>query len=248
VGVLGHFIEEEGLPTAGISLIRIHTEIIKPPRALWVPFELGRPLGPPDNTAFQRRVLLALMSLFEVPDGPRLEDFPEDEPETESETTVLACPVDFTQTAVEPGEIDPLKAAFRREITAMRTWYDMATAKRQRTTVGVSGIDLEELGDFIYAFVEATGPDNPRDDIPLAYTLKFAVEDLQSYYIEGVTAQPGQEGVSGKILKDWFWSETVAGKVLLALKKVCEASEDEGMSQMGAHFLIPMEVVRRQEN
>jgi hypothetical protein len=246
--VLGHFIEEEGIPTAGISLIRMHTEIIRPPRALWVPFELGRPLGPPDNAAFQRRVLLALMSLFEVRDGPRLEDFSEDEPETSDEISVLACPVDFTQTAVESGETDQLKAAFQSEMAAMRTWYDMAVAKRQRTTVGVSGIDLEGLGDFIYAFVEGTEPDNPRDDIPLAYTLKFAVEDLQSYYIEGVTAQPGQGSASGKVLKDWFWRETAAGKVLLALKKVCEASKDEGMSQMGAHFLVPMEVVNRQEN
>ena len=247
MGVLGHFIEEEGVPTAGISLIRMHTEIIKPPRALWVPFELGRPLGPPDSAAFQRQVLLALMGMLEAPDGPRLEDFPEDEPETSDEISVLACPVDFTQTTVDTGETDQLKAAFHREMTAMRPWYDMAVARRQRTTVGVSGIDLDGLCDFIYAFIEGTEPDNPRDEIPLAYILKFAVEDLQSYYIEGVTAQPGQESASGKVLKDWLWRETVAGKVLLALKKVCEASKDQGMSQMGAHFLIPMEVVRRQE-
>jgi hypothetical protein len=248
VGVLGHFIEEEGLPTAGISLIRMHTEIINPPRALWVPFELGRPLGPPDNAAFQKRVLLALMKMFEEPDGPCLEDFPEDEPETEREPTVLACPVDFTQTTEESGETDQLKAAFHREMLAMRSWYDMAMAKRQRTTVGVSGIDLDGLCDFIYAFIEGKEPDNPRDDIPLAYLLKFAVEDLQSYYIEGVTAQPGQGSASGKVLKDWFWRETAAGKVLLALKKVCEASKDDVMNQMGAHFLVPMEVALLQEN
>jgi hypothetical protein len=39
-----------------ISLVREHTEKINPPRALWVPFELGRPVGPPDEPAFQRRV------------------------------------------------------------------------------------------------------------------------------------------------------------------------------------------------
>jgi hypothetical protein len=245
--VLGHFIEEEGVPTASISLIRMHTEIIKPPRALWVPFELGRPLGPPDNAAFQRRVLLALMGMFEAPDGPRLEDFPEDEPETDA-ITVLACPVDFTQNVAEDEEADQLKVAFRREMTALRPWYDMAVARRQRTTVGVSGIDVDGLGDFIYAFIGGTEPVNPRDDIPLAYTLKFAVEDLHSYYIEGVTAQPGQGDASGRALTDWFWRETAAGKVLLALKKVCESSKDDVMSQMGAHFLVPMEVVRREES
>jgi hypothetical protein len=243
--VLGHFIEEEGVPTASISLIRLHTETIKPPRALWVPFQLGRPLGPPDDADFQRRVLLALLKLLEATDVPILEDFPEDEPETD-EITVLACPVDFTQGAIEPGETDKLQAALRREITAMRPWYDMAVNKRQRTTVGVSGIDLEVLGDFIYAFIGGTEPENPRDDIPLAYTLKFAIEDLKSYYIEGVTMQPGQAGASSQVLEDWFWGETAVGKVLLSLQKVCEASTDEMMSMVGAHFIVPMEVAHRQ--
>ncbi len=176
-----------------------------------------------------------------------LEDFPEDEPEND-EITVLACPVNFSQNAVEPGETDQLLAAFRREMTAMRPWYNTAVNKRQRTTVGVSGIDLEALGDFIYAFVRGKEPKNPRDDISLAYTLKLAVEDLKAYYIEGITAQPGQAGASSQVLQDWFWDETVAGKVLLALKKVCEASPDRIMSLIGAHFIVPGDVARRQGN
>ena len=189
--------------------------------------------------------MLALLELLEVTDVPILEDFPEDEPETD-EITVLACPVDFAKNVDESGETDPLKVAFQREIAAMRPWYDTAVAKRQRTTVGVSGIDLEALGDFIYAFIKGTEPENPRDDIPLSYTLKFAVEDLKSYYIEGITAQPGQADASSQILEDWFWDETAAGKVLLELKKVCEASTDEMMSMVGSHFIVPMEVALRQ--
>lgn len=235
------------MPTAGISLIRPHTETIKPPRALWVPFELGHPMGSPNNAAFQRRVLLALLKLLEAPDGPVLEDFPEDAPEG-SEITVLACPVNFAQGIIESGDTDQMQVAFRSEMTAMRPWYDMAVSKRQRTTVGVSGIDLEALGDFIYTFVRGEEPANPRDDISLAYTLKLAVEDLKAYYIEGITAQPGQEGASSQMLKDWFWGETVAGTVLLAVRKVCEASTDETMKMIGAHFIVPGDVVRRQQN
>ncbi len=245
MSVLGHFIEEAGIATAGISLIRQHTEIIRPPRALWVPFQLGRPVGPPDDAAFQRRVLLALLKLLEATDVPVLADFPDDEPETD-EITVLACPVDFTRSTEESGVTDPLKAAFHREITAMRPWYDMAVNKRQRTTVGVSGIDLEALGGFIYAFIEGPEPENPRNDIPLSITLKFAIEDLKSYYIEGITAQPGQAGASSRVLQDWFWDETAAGKVLLELKKICEASPDETMSMVGSHFIVPMDVALRQ--
>jgi len=236
------------VPTASISLVRMHTELINPPRALWVSFEMGHPLGPPDDVAFQRRVLITLLGMLEAPDGPLLEDYPEDEPETSDELTVLTCPVYFAQDEVETGETDPLQAAFRREVTAMRPWYDMAVARRQRTNVGVSGIELDNLGDFIYAFVRGEEPENPRDDIPLAYTLKFAVEDLKAYYIEGITAQPGQAGASSQRLSDWFWDETAAGKVLLALKTVCEASTDDELIQVGAHFLVPMEVALRQKS
>jgi hypothetical protein len=243
--VLSHFLEEEGLPTAGISLIRPHTEKIQPPRALWVPFELGHPLGPPNNAAFQRKVLLALIRLFEVPSGPVLVDYPEDAPESSDEPTVLACPVIYTQAENETAETDRQEAAFRREIASLRPWYDMAVAKRKRTTVGLSGIELDALGPFVYAFAKGREPENPRKDLDLPYTVKFAVEDLKAYYIEAITAQPGQEGASGQKLQDWFWDKTKAGEVLLALKQVCEASPDKLMNMIGHHFIAPGSVARR---
>ena len=77
MGGLAHYLEEESVATTQISLIREHTEIIRPPRALWVPFELGRPLGRPVNPALQTRVLIAALKLLEAEDGPVLEDFVE---------------------------------------------------------------------------------------------------------------------------------------------------------------------------
>ncbi len=244
--MLGHHLEEAGIPTASISLVRPHTETIRPPRALWVPFELGRPLGAPEDAAFQRRVLLALLRLLEAPQGPVLADFPEDAPEAAGEPAVLACPVNFAQNTDKTGGADPLLTSLRREMTALRPWYDMAVNKRQRTTVGVSGIALDELADFIYAFVRGETPANPRDDVDLPYTLKLAVEDLKAYYIEGITAQPGQAGASSRKLNDWLWDDTVAGKVLLKLAQVCAASPDPMLHAMGDHFLVPHDVVRRQ--
>ena len=64
-----------------ISLIRPQTENTKPPRALWVPFELGRPFGPPSDPQFQKRVILAALRLLERSKGPVvIEDFPDDDP------------------------------------------------------------------------------------------------------------------------------------------------------------------------
>ncbi len=211
---------------------------------MWVPFELGRPLGAPNHAAFQKSVLMSLLSLLERSDGPPiLEDFPEDAPEADEDVEVLSCPVRFDdQDASDP---DPLRADFIREIQAMRPWYDMALKKRGRTTLGGSGIDLDSLGDFIYSFIKGEEPDNLRKDIDPSVTLKLAVEDIKGYYVEGVTAQPGQEGLSSKALKDWFWNKTTAGGVLLELVKTCSQSKNEGLKMMGTHFLAPMDVVMK---
>ena len=72
MGGLAHYLEQDGLATTQISLIRLHSEKIRPPRALWVPFELGRPLGPPNDEAFQHRVLKAALDLLAAPSGPVL--------------------------------------------------------------------------------------------------------------------------------------------------------------------------------
>ena len=80
MGGLAHYLEEEGISTTHISLIREHTERIKPPRALWVPFELGRPLGVPGDAAWQTRVLRAVLELLEASSAPVLVDFPDEAP------------------------------------------------------------------------------------------------------------------------------------------------------------------------
>ena len=64
MGALGRWLEEEGIATTQISLVREHTAAISPPRALWVSFIMGRPLGVPGDPAFQRCVLLAALRLI----------------------------------------------------------------------------------------------------------------------------------------------------------------------------------------
>eukprot|EP00494_Astrolonche_serrata_P001026 UN01032 len=50
-----------------------------PPRALWVPFEMGRPLATPQDAGLQRRILSAALSLLDEPEGePLLCDFNEE--------------------------------------------------------------------------------------------------------------------------------------------------------------------------
>ncbi len=239
MGGLAHYFEEEGIPTTQISLVRIHTKTIKPPRALWVPFELGRPIGIPNDPEFQKRVLRAALKLLEAKSGPVLVDFPEDAPVAEEAVSTLSCPVDFGQSEVELTDIDKLCSAFKKEMVSLRPWYDLALKTRGRTTVGVSKVDLDGLGDFICSFLEGEIPDNPRDDIALPYTINLATDDLKAYYFEAMTAQPGQESPSSKVLSDWFYDETVAGKVLFNLRDIGKKSSDPLMKILGNILIIP---------
>ena len=239
MGGLAHYFEEEGIPTTQISLIREHTEQIKPPRAMWVPFELGRPLGVPNDVDFQRRVLLSALRLLETPRGPIIEDFGEDAPAAAAHDGPLFCPISITRPPGELSEGERLRAAFSEEFAAMRSWYDLAVRKRGRTTVGNSGLGLETLVDFIFPFAEGTPPQNPMNDLSLPDVLKLAVDDLKAYYFEAVTAQPGNESLATVQLVDWFWQETTAGAVLKMVKETCKTSDDGIMQVVGKILLVP---------
>ena len=77
VGLLSGAIERENISTVSISLLREVTSILHPPRALFVPFPLGFPLGEPHNPTLQHNVIRVALSLLERTDVPVLEAFSE---------------------------------------------------------------------------------------------------------------------------------------------------------------------------
>jgi hypothetical protein len=232
VGGLGHYLEQEGIPTTQISLVREHTELIRPPRALWVPFDLGRPFGAPDRPDFQRRVLRAALDLLLLPEGPVLADFPEDAPEAEI-AEGWACPVNLPAPPVDEAD---LAARLADEVRATRPWHRL-WQERRRSTVGVSGLEVEAAAAFLAGFLDGPAPANPRDGVSPGALLKLAVEDLKAFYFEAAMAQPGE--TSHQAVADWFWGETVAAKVMLKLRPVLAASADAEIKRVGLGALVP---------
>jgi hypothetical protein len=219
VGALGHFLERQGIPTVGISLVREHTETIRPPRALWVTFELGRPLGVPDDAPFQRRVVKAALDLLERTDGPLIADYPEHVTE-EADFTGWACPINLA-----PAQADSLDA----EIERLRAWYERAKSASGRTTVGVSGLDMPTAGQLVAKALEG--------ELPPAQALKEAIDDLRAYYLEAASAFP--DPGSAKTRKAWFWEETKLARALLALQPKLAISSDQQHKILGNLTLIP---------
>ena len=203
-----------------------------------MPFELGRPLGVPNDAAWQTRVLQSALELIEVPEGPVLIDFPDDAP-VPDEPAVLACPVSFPAPVTDLNDMEQLNATLQREVGELRSWYNMAVNKNGRTTVGVSGLEPEAIGAFLGAFLDEEIPESPHADISSFQLLKLVIEDLKAYYYEAMAAQPGHASATGTMLADWLWSETTIGKVFYALHENWRESEDSNKRLFSEILLVP---------
>jgi len=244
VGGLSHYLEQEGLATTQISLIREHSETIKPPRALWVPFELGRPLGVPNDPAFQGRVLLAALKLLEAPSGPVLIDFPEEAPASAPQAEPLACPISLPQEQEDLGSDEGLRQAFLREVGQMTIWHREAEKKRGRTTYGASGLEPMAAARFLAGFLDGGAPPNPRNDLSLPSLAKLASEDIKALYLEAVTARPGGAADSAGLM-DWFFGQCAAGRLFLRLREVMGASTDPETRLLGKKLMVPVSQASR---
>jgi hypothetical protein len=240
VSALAHYLEDEGIPTVAISLIRPQTENTKPPRALWVPFELGRPFGPPNDPAFQKRVILAALQLLERDNGPVvIEDFPEDDPRAQPDPAwhppqVRAPPTD--------GSNEVVTARLETEIPLLRGAYNHWLARHGRTTVGLSGLSMSDCARYVGDWVRGKPPPSPRDGFSAPLMLRFAVDDVKAYYLEAGAADGGKP--SSRQVGDWFWNETAAGAAIHALREVCLGSEDERLKLIAGNFMVPAARVR----
>ncbi len=242
MGGLAIYLEEEGLATTQISLIRIHSERTMPPRALWVPFELGRPLGVPNDPGFQKRVLGAAFALLDAPHGPVLVDYPEDVPAASvgggaDAMDGMFCSIDFPPPPDATAPTSEIGIALLNEIGSLGPWYELAVIRRGRTTVGPSGLPIVQAGKYLSAFLADQATECPRDDMPAARVLKLAYEDLKAYYTEAITIQPGY--ATSRRVEDWLFRETVLGAALWRLRSLCRASTDEQYQFLGRNSIVP---------
>lgn len=170
MGVIQRQIEAQGISTVSLSLFRGFTEIVKPPRALWVPFPFGRPLGAPNNKEIQRKVLFTAFDLLKRDRGPVLEDLTlteaEDHLDAKHQKIGQSCgpkgcnfddalsseapastSIDIAEETPRPiPEYDGDFAAVCTEIRALKDHHRDYLAKFDgRTQVGYSGADPETI-------------------------------------------------------------------------------------------------------
>lgn len=239
MSALGHYLEDEGLSTVSISLLREHAETMHPPRTLWVPFPFGRPLGAANDPIFQTRVLRAVLDLFHRPSGPVLEDFPEDAPaQAVDDMDGQFCPVSYPKPPA-PEDRTGFREAILSEIDQLAPWYDVSCERRGRTLVGVSGLAIQDAARFLDAWLADETRESLVTGMSKVDALRWCAEDIKAFYFEAVTARPGR--MDAKQISDWFWLGTSAGAMLKALRKVLLTDAKPGIRDVGNFMLVAEE-------
>jgi hypothetical protein len=227
-------LEDRGFSTVVIGSVRYQVEQVRPPRALWVPFQLGRPLGEPEDPAFQRRVIMQALSLLERTDGPViLEDFPDDPPNWQD--TPGWQPPD---THAPPPGADPaaLTRAFADELVALAPHWQAAQARYGRTSVGLAGQPPGAWPGLAEQVLRGGLPTVPMHETT-ALATRFMCDDVKALYAEA--AQAHGKAPSSRQIDGWFWRSTAAGAVLIALRAAAMASANNALKTVGSRFFVP---------
>jgi hypothetical protein len=220
--VLARALEVVGIATTSISLVREHTEKVKPPRALWVPFPFGHAFGRAGDAALQHRVLGAALELLSAPAGPVLVDFPDDaEPGDQPPAPVQASAI--TPAAQVPDDV-------AMETTQMRRYHERwLETSGGRTAFGLAGIPATRFRGVV-RFLEQFAGNADADmterpgDMPLPNFIRYCADDLKTLYYEGHLAMKPAAG--GEEIARWFCGETAAGQLLRRVRNRLDASDD----------------------
>ena len=220
MGVLARVFEEHGLVTTSISLVREHTEKVKPPRALFVPFPFGHPLGEANEPELQTRVMRAALALLEREAGPVLEEYPED--------VYAGQDINLAQASSVSQPDSSADVAF--EVTTLRPYYEQwVSARAGRTSVGVTRVDQRRFRGLV-RLLEAYADDRETDvpewnkDVPLPQFVRWATDDLKAFYLEARMQQ--KPSASFQELNGWLWSETALSNLLRAVGDRMRAQGD----------------------
>ncbi len=242
VGALANYIERAGVATTSISLIREMSEAVVPPRALWVSFPLGRPLGAVDDSEFQKNVIRTAFGLLDTAVEPTIEDYEMQAPD-EGLSENWSCPLNLS-----PESSGSLTERLLAEVALLRPWAIETRRRRGRTLFGASGAGEDQVDELVRAFasVAETGKVTSElvvDDVAWGFEmpllLRHVADDLRTFYHEALAAQPGDTAPDHNALNQWIFGETVLGEALLLVADGLTKASDSPMAQLVRGLLIP---------
>lgn len=232
MSVLAVFLERAGITTIVVGLVREHLEKTRPPRALWVPFELGRPLGGwTAEGEFQLDVLRASLDLLETSGPVVLEDFAFDDPAA-TEDPAWQAPRTSSATTFQQ-EFDQVEKLWQAACNSGRL-----PSGRSQSVAGVSGLSIRDSFDWLLCLHEGkpfAAQDNDHKINDMMRT-RFCADDVKAYYAE-LAFSNGHP--TSKQVGEWFWHQSQAGQVLRDIRQANLQSDDELRAFVCGRLLVP---------
>jgi hypothetical protein len=243
--VIARTLEQAGISTVGISLLREHTARVRPPRARFVAFPFGRALGKPNDPAFQHEVIAAALALLSRPESakPILEDFPvllDEEPEQDEP---LACALAVPPRKARAEDVPRWAEKVMAEIAALRPCYEESRRKLDRTMVGNASIapeEIERAARYLERFINGESlalAEKPADVTQVQY-LRWCADDLKAFYLEAAVARQGAQPWTTHQLEGWLWRETALGDLIITVQTRIFAMGND-MEKAIAFSLVP---------
>ena len=221
--------------------MRKHTEEMRPPRALFVPFELGRPFGPPNYPELQRQVLYDALKLLERHKGPIIEDFISNLINSNINEEIeegWSCPVNLASPINDITDRQKLAMDLKQEVILLQPWYQLSLkVTGGRRLDGLTHHSPEEIIDLLINFLENPEIESFLLDQPIGRALKLTSDDLKHFYFQSAMARPNN--ISDGQLANWFYGETLAGKLLIEIRAICLAHQDKNLRLIGRTNFVP---------
>lgn len=147
----------------------------------------------------------------------------------------MVCPIPLPKPS--NGTDFNLLEAVLSEAEQLAPWQSLFHSTHNRSSVGVSNLPVPDAIRFLGSLLNDANTGTPSNP-GAAKTLRFASEDLRNFYLEAAIMRPG--GAASKDqLTDWFWGDTSAGALLLALHAACKTNDNPDVRQVAADQLIP---------
>ena len=206
MSTLAHVFEAAGIATVTLAATHSVVERMRPPRALFCEFPLGRPLGKPGDADFQHDVLTRAFALLDAEAGPILEVHPE---VITADETPLSCSL--------PPRFDPSLPASVDEANGIRKAYDRALERTGVTSVG-RVIDADAVPGALQILVDiANGTPWKEAGIPGGNTISLC-HDIRTYYEEAALELVDGPAPSGRSAEAWYFESTEAGRTVMAAR------------------------------
>jgi hypothetical protein len=120
--------------------------------------------------------------------------------------------------------------------SALPIWHE-ARKRSGRTTFGISDLSPGAAIEYINRYHSTDPMPNPKGMAPVSRA-RFAIDDIKVLYFETALADGGHP--SSYQLNEWFWNQTLAGKMILDFQDAARVANDKNL-RLIAGSLVPAE-------